>query len=128
MIPEDLRFSYIDPLEKNYHVIFYFQRGSGCSKETLDENTMEWPVFVEDLEAIRKALQLDKVTLLGHCWGSSLAIKYALAYPDNLAKLILVDPMPITESSKNVFCKIEKRQNATKERKNAKYWEDFRKK
>jgi proline iminopeptidase len=34
------------------------------------------------------------VTVLGHSWGGILAMKYAIAHPDRVSRLILVDSMP----------------------------------
>jgi proline iminopeptidase len=34
------------------------------------------------------------VTLLGHSWGAGLAALYAMAHPDRIERLLLVDPMP----------------------------------
>lgn len=37
--------------------------------------------FVEDLEALRDHLQLEKMALLGHSWGSALGLLYAQRHP-----------------------------------------------
>ena len=34
------------------------------------------------------------MTLLGHSWGGGLAALYAIAHPDRIERLLLVDPMP----------------------------------
>ena len=51
--------------------------------------------FVEEVEQVRKALNLDKDNfyLLGHSWGGILAMQYALKYQDNLKGLIISDMM-----------------------------------
>jgi proline iminopeptidase len=35
--------------------------------------------FVEEVSAVRDALGLDQVHLLGHSWGGWLALQYALS-------------------------------------------------
>jgi proline-specific peptidase len=45
--------------------------------------------FVEEIAAIREALGLDRVHLLGHSWGGWLALEYALRKPEGLASLVL---------------------------------------
>src|SRR3954452_11528085 len=50
---------------------------------------------VEDMEAIRAQLGVEKVTLFGISYGTELAIQYARAYPQHVERLILdsvVDP------------------------------------
>lgn len=50
--------------------------------------------LVDDIEAIRQKLQLKKIHVLGHSWGGFLAVKYAAAYPENVNRILLSDPMP----------------------------------
>jgi pimeloyl-ACP methyl ester carboxylesterase len=45
--------------------------------------------FVEEVGAVREALGLDRVHLLGHSWGGWLALQYALGRPAGLVSLIL---------------------------------------
>src|SRR4051812_35342618 len=50
---------------------------------------------VEDMEAIRAQLGVDKLTLFGISYGTELAIQYARTYPQHVERLILdsvVDP------------------------------------
>jgi pimeloyl-ACP methyl ester carboxylesterase len=53
------------------------------------------PDSVEDMEAIRKAVGADKLTLFGISYGTQLALAYARAHPDRVERMILdstVDP------------------------------------
>jgi len=53
------------------------------------------PDSVEDMEAIRKAVGADKLTLFGISYGTQLALAYARAYPSRVERMILdstVDP------------------------------------
>lgn len=81
-------------LAKNYEVIFYDQRACGKTAFPADTSSINIETFVEDLEAIRTHLKIEKVKLLGHSWGALLALKYGLKYPENLDKLMLVAPAP----------------------------------
>jgi pimeloyl-ACP methyl ester carboxylesterase len=50
---------------------------------------------VEDLEAVRRALGVERLTLLGVSYGTELALAYARAHPDRVQRLVLdsvVDP------------------------------------
>ncbi|MCK9409810.1 MAG: alpha/beta hydrolase [Bacteroidetes bacterium] len=77
-------------LAKRYKLIFYDQRATGKSTGIVDSVSMSPKQFVEDLEILRKALNIEKVNLLGHSWGSLLAIHYASRYPQYVKSLILV--------------------------------------
>jgi proline iminopeptidase len=50
-------------------------------------------LMVDDLEAIRQAFRIDRMTLLGHSWGAGLAVLYAARYPGRVRRLILVGPI-----------------------------------
>lgn len=79
----------LSPLEKDFQLIFYDQRASGRSLAEVDSATMTLDVFVEDIEAIRKAFGLEKINVLGHSWGGLVAMKYAIKHNQHLNKLIL---------------------------------------
>lgn len=82
-------------LAANHEVIFYDQRGSGKSLETaMDGTVINLQQFTDDIETIRKTLGLEQIILLGHSWGSLLAMNYMIHYPNHVSKLILVDSMP----------------------------------
>jgi pimeloyl-ACP methyl ester carboxylesterase len=53
------------------------------------------PDSVEDMEAIRRGLGVDKLALFGISYGTELALAYARAHPDHVERMILdstVDP------------------------------------
>jgi pimeloyl-ACP methyl ester carboxylesterase len=47
------------------------------------------PDSVADMEAIRQALGVQKLTLFGISYGTELALEYARAHPDHVARLIV---------------------------------------
>jgi proline iminopeptidase len=49
---------------------------------------------VEDLEALRQHLGLDRIVLLGASYGGMLALSYAVRYPQNVSHLIAVATVP----------------------------------
>lgn len=83
---------YTEALADDYQLIYYDQRSTGFSIPETNEANFTIDIFVEDLEGIRQALQLDKMTLLGWSWGGNLAMYYAAKYPQHLNGIILVDP------------------------------------
>jgi proline-specific peptidase len=86
---------YLEPLERLANerpIIFYDQLGCGKSERPGDTTLWQRNRFVEELDQIRQALNLEQVHLFGHSWGSMLAIDYALTRPDGLMSLILASP------------------------------------
>ena len=69
-------------------LVYVDHRGSGRSEPadpsayTLDDN-------IEDLEALRKTLGLERISILGSSYGGMVAIGYAIRYPDRVANLVL---------------------------------------
>jgi len=82
------------PLAQTRELIFYDQRLSGRSAGRVDSASVRLATFVEDIEALRLSLGLDRITLMGHSWGGLLALKYAIRYGEHLQALVLLDPMP----------------------------------
>src|SRR5262245_16480663 len=70
-------------------VVFYDQRGAGDSpRPRSGDYGLE--AQVADLDAVRAAAGERRVHVLGHSWGTVVAIAYAVAHPDSVASLILV--------------------------------------
>jgi proline iminopeptidase len=77
-------------LSKNNQTIIYDQRGTGRSTlKRTDSSTITMKAMVEDLETLRKYLQINKWIVLGHSFGGMLASFYATLYPGNIDALIL---------------------------------------
>jgi len=70
-------------------IISFDQRGCGKSKPLgeLNENTT-WDL-VEDIEKIRKHLNLKKIYIFAGSWGSTLSVAYAEKYPENVNGMLL---------------------------------------
>jgi len=82
----------MEVLAKNYKLIFFDQRGCGRSTDKIDSASISMAQFVDDIEALRKYFELDKVNLLGHSFGALLAMRYAIKYPTQVNSLMLVNP------------------------------------
>ncbi len=78
---------FFDPTR--WRVALFDQRGCGRSRPhaSLEENTT-WDL-VEDIERLRRHLGVEKWTVFGGSWGSTLALAYAIKHPDRVAGLIL---------------------------------------
>ena len=65
-------------LATDRQVILYDQLGSGRSDRPNDTALWRTDRFVEELDAVRRALGLHEVHILGHSWGGALATEYLL--------------------------------------------------
>jgi proline iminopeptidase len=65
----------------------YDQRGCGQSSGA---PPYDMATAVADLDAIRRAWNVDKWVVLGHSWGATLALAYALNYPERVQALVYV--------------------------------------
>ncbi len=75
---------------------YYFdQLGSYYSDQPTDTSLWNIPRFVEEVEEVRKALNLDSTNffLLGNSWGGIVAMEYALKYQRNVKGLIIANMM-----------------------------------
>jgi proline iminopeptidase len=57
-------------------VIFYDQLGCGRADAPEDDSVYSIQRSVDEVDAVRAALGLDRVVLLGHSWGALLAVEY----------------------------------------------------
>jgi proline iminopeptidase len=75
---------------------YYDQLGSYYSDQPDDLSLWDTARFVEEVEQVRKALNLDEDNfyLFGQSWGGILAMEYALKYQENLKGLIISNMVP----------------------------------
>ncbi len=81
--------------QEGIEYIYYDQLGSYYSDQPSDSSLWTTERFVEEVEQVRIALNLDKDNffLLGQSWGGILAMEYALKYQKNLKGLIISNMM-----------------------------------
>ncbi|MDO1500474.1 proline iminopeptidase-family hydrolase [Winogradskyella maritima] len=77
--------------QEGIEYIYYDQLGSHYSDQPKDLSLWDLDRFVEEVEQVRVALDLDKDNfyLFGQSWGGILGMQYALKYQDNLKGLII---------------------------------------
>ena len=72
---------YLKPLEQladRRRVVFYDQLGCGNSDIPNDRSLWTVERFMDELDAVRDALGLDRLHLFGSSWGGMLALQYVL--------------------------------------------------
>lgn len=78
---------YFDP--NIYHIILFDQRGCGQSKPapSIAFNNTEY--LVNDIEVIRKHLNIKQWLIAGGSWGTTLGMVYGISYPEKVLGFIL---------------------------------------
>ncbi len=108
----------LEPLTADHRFIYYHQRGSGKSTRPVDrleaggfyknmlalDEELGMGAQLRDIEAFRKALGVERISIIGHSYGGLLAALYAAEYPGRVDRLVLVAPaevvrMPMKKSS-----------------------------
>lgn len=76
-------------VELGFRVVAFDQLGTGNSDRPDDISLWTIERYREEVEQVRKQLNLGKVHLLGQSWGGWLAIEYCSKYLDNIKTLVL---------------------------------------
>jgi proline iminopeptidase len=97
---------YLTPLEalgEHRRVVFYDQLGSGGSDRPDDLSLWTMERFMDEVDAVRDALGLDRIHLFGSSWGGMLAMQYVLDKPRRPVSLIMAGS-PASAPAWNEFC------------------------
>ncbi|WKZ59453.1 MAG: alpha/beta fold hydrolase [Cyclobacteriaceae bacterium] len=78
-------------LGEHYHVWVVDQRNHGQSPHS---NEFNYTVLSEDILNFIQEHNIDNPVIIGHSMGGKAAMNFALAHPDKLDKLIVVDIAP----------------------------------
>ena len=84
---------YLLPLAKlandGFRVVFYDQLGVGSSEKPDDLSLFNIERGAEEVEEVRRALDLGEINLLGSSYGGALALQYALKFQKHIKKMII---------------------------------------
>ena len=86
---------YLNPLKslaKDRSVILFDQLGCGRSDILTDTTLMTIDAYVAQTRKLVEHLNIEKVIIYGHSWGTTLGTEYYKKYPDNIDALILGSP------------------------------------
>lgn len=98
---------YLLPLMRTNRLIFIDERGSGKSSKLEDPSGYTVANMVEDIETVRQALGLGKISLLGHSFGGPLVEAYAFKYQQHLSHLILASTFASTRELNAALSKMK---------------------
>ena len=76
---------------KSNIVVFFDWLGRGKSDDAKDKSEYSVESDVELIEKLRKKLNFDKISLVGHSYGTVPAQAYAIKYKDNVDKMVLIN-------------------------------------
>jgi len=79
-----------DFLPKEGMEIYYYDQ-LGCGNSDAPTDTSLWTIarYVDEVEEVRKGLGLDNFYLLGHSWGSMLAMEYLYKYQHHVKAAVV---------------------------------------
>ena len=82
-------------LEQSRTVVYFEQRGCGRSSDATDPSGYTVPQLTDDLEQLRRTLELSAIDLLGFSFGAELALEYAASYPQSVRRIVAHAPASI---------------------------------
>lgn len=84
------------PLSDERAVVLYDQLDCGLSDRPNDPANWTVERFTSEVDAVRAALGLQQLHLLGHSWGATIALEYAARRPSGLKSVVLQGPLVST--------------------------------
>lgn len=72
-----------------HRVVFYDQLDAGNADKPGDPANWRIERFVAEVDAVRAALGLERVVVIGNSWGGTVAAEYAITRPAGLAGVVL---------------------------------------
>lgn len=82
----------LSEIAKERPVIMFDQLGTGRSDHHQDTSLLHVEMFVEQVKAIKTALNLNEFYLVGSSWGAALALEYYTHYPEGVKGIIFNSP------------------------------------
>ncbi len=104
-------------LSVHNQTIIYDQRGTGKSvMQKIDSSTVTMQLMTEDIENLRKHLNIHKWVVLGHSFGGMLASYYAAIHPEVIISMILsssggIDLELLSDVGNNINSRLTKQQS-----------------
>jgi proline iminopeptidase len=99
---------WLDPLGQLRKIVYYDLVGNGRSARDVDlgEGMDAW---VAEVDAVRASLGHEQIDLFGHSFGTFVALKYALAYPGRVSRLILCSGAAVLDDPQGALARARAR-------------------
>jgi proline iminopeptidase len=88
-----LYFGDLAGLWEQYTLVLLNPRGTGDSDKPADSRAYQIDDYVDDVEAVREHLGLERIMLLGHSHGGTVAQAYAAKHSGRVRKLVLASTL-----------------------------------
>ncbi|MDJ0508372.1 MAG: alpha/beta hydrolase [Crocosphaera sp.] len=107
-VNHDYLFPALKSLSNHYQLVFYDRRGVGLSQGDFQEQTYQ--AHLNDISQILSCYQVPKTHLIGHSWGSIIALIFAVTYPQLVEKIVLLNPvLPYSKNRTQAYDFLSKR-------------------
>ena len=83
----------VRPLARQFRVVTFDGYGRGRSERAARPDEYSFARDVREVEALRSALGIERLAVLGHSYGGFVAQAYALGHPDRVSHLVLTNAM-----------------------------------
>ena len=90
-------------LERDHRLVYLDQRGAGRSERPWNK-AYSIDLLVEDLEQLRRAWGMPRIAVIGHSFGSVLAMEYGARYPERVSHVVLAASVPDVQAAWEVQC------------------------
>jgi proline iminopeptidase len=92
-------------LERTMRMVYFDQRGAGHSDRPEDVSRYTMALIVADIERLRLQLGVPRIALLGHSYGSILALEYAARFPEHVSRMLLIGTVIDQRATTNLECR-----------------------
>lgn len=80
-------------IAQRHRALLFDMRGMGDQAQLPLTQARLLDQWVEDIETVRKEKKIKSWTLVGHSWGGIMALVYAKAYPKQVDRIVLLNPV-----------------------------------
>lgn len=90
-------------LERSHRMVYLDQRGAGRSERPWNE-AYSIDLMVDDIEKLRRAWGVPQIAVIGHSFGTVLAMEYGAKYPNRLSRAVLAGGVNDVQRAFDVQC------------------------
>jgi proline iminopeptidase len=84
---------YFDELAEHFTLVYFDSYGRGHSERAKNVNEYSFTRDIDEIEALRKALKLGKINIMGQSFSGLTVQAYVSKYPESVNKVILMNPL-----------------------------------
>jgi proline iminopeptidase len=90
-------------LERSHRMVYLDQRGAGRSERPWNDS-YSIELMVDDIEKLRRAWNVPRIALVGHSFGTVLAMEYAARYPGRVDKIVMAGGVNDIQKAFDIQC------------------------